>query len=240
MKYRNILSIALAVFISTIGFSQENENKLSLGFHVGVNFASLSNFDDVGLVPGTVSTPTSEDPIEARTSFNLGLSLERHFSDVFGLKAKVIYDRKGYGNVKRFGPNEYPLVSKDFSMDYLTFPVQATLRPSFLPDLYIGLGPYAGILVSSKVVADNDANNDFIDIFEKFDAGIAGTIGYSLLLNNSLRIFIEYDIQFGLIDVFNSPLNRTARLWFFVCFNLRGVPVLGDSGIPKSGHLASI
>lgn len=73
----------------------------------------------MGLNLTNVSTIVGQDNASSRTSFNAGVSGEYYFSDRWGLKAKLIYDSKGWSN------GFINTVTTDYKLNYITLPIMA-------------------------------------------------------------------------------------------------------------------
>ena len=89
-------------------------------------------------------------------------------------------------------------------------------------DWYMNFGPYVGFLISAE---DSELGLDLKDGFKSTDFGLALGIGYKFEIDDNLKLFIEYDGQSGLSDIFEENAGdsiRNARSSFNigVLFNL--------------------
>lgn len=183
---------ALITAITVLGFvftsSAQDKGKLELGLHVGLNSSNIS---------------TGYDSADPSISFNLGASADYYFSDRWSLKAKFIYDRKGWDNDFILVSDQFDPVNRyartDINLDYLTIPVMAGWHFGSKRNWYINFGPYIGFLMNAK---DTTLDSDLKDSFNKVDGGIAFGIGVKIPVSNKIKFFIEYEGQGGISEVF--------------------------------------
>lgn len=186
MKRALITAIAVLGFVFTS--SAQDKGKLELGLHVGLNSSNIS---------------TGYDSADPSISFNLGASADYYFSDRWSLKAKFIYDRKGWDNDFILVSDQFDPVNRyartDINLDYLTIPVMAGWHFGSKRNWYINFGPYIGFLMNAK---DTTLDSDLKDSFNKVDGGIAFGIGVKIPVSNKIKFFIEYEGQGGISEVF--------------------------------------
>jgi len=189
---KRILTTSMAVLGFIFASNAQDKGKIEFGFNVGLNTSNISN--------GYVSTDSS-------INFNLGASADYYFSDRWSIKAKFIYDRKGWDNdiievlvSDPFDPVvDYEYYPTDINVDYITIPVMANWHFGRTRNWYLNFGPYVGFLVSAK---DTEFDIDLKDSFKKVDAGISLGIGVKIPVSDKLKLFIEYEGQGGIAEVF--------------------------------------
>lgn len=196
MKKLLFASLIVALLCTTT-YAQD-KNKVEFGFHIG----------------GSQSTITFENytTAEESYSFNAGASAEYYFSPSWGIKARLIYDRKGWdeGGIEIGG--DYFLT--DYNLDYLTIPVTANWHFGRKKDWYLHFGVYYGILLKAEETAFGlDVKDAF---FKSSDFGLDYGIGYKFELNSRLKLFLEADFQGGLSDIskdaYSDVLNSRGSL----------------------------
>ena len=72
----------------------------------------------------------------------------------------------------------------------------------------MNFGPYIGLLVSAE---DSEFGIDLKDGFESTDFGLAYGIGHNFPLSDNLKLFIEYEGQAGLTDIFADNQGEAVR-----------------------------
>jgi opacity protein-like surface antigen len=174
----------MVLLISHATYSQAQSGDIELGFGIGPSFASVSDFD------GQANAGTL-------TSFNMAASGEYYFSDRWGIKMKLIYDNKGWSD--GFIEDETGFFDTDYKLGYLTIPVMANWHFSKNRNWYLNFGGYAGFLLSAK---DTTLDTDLKESFSSTDFGLTAGIGYGFRLNDQMRLFLEYEEQFGFSDIF--------------------------------------
>jgi outer membrane protein W len=173
MKTKRIL-FALLLLLSTwvISFGQ-SEDRWSIGPRGGVNFATVTNVDNVESITGAV----------------LGLTTTYSLNENSGITFDALYSVEGF---------QAPL--NEYRMRYLQIPIYydfffGELGNRFRPKIYVGVAPE--FYLSGTV---NELNNND-DYFNKFMVGATGGLGFNyrvgsrIWLNTDLRSFI------GLSDV---------------------------------------
>ena len=153
--------IAALAFLGILTSNAQNSGDIELGIGLGVNLANVSTID------GLSNT-------SFRTSFNAGVSGEYYFSDRWGVKAKLIYDNKGWSDGFIIDEN-FNRATTDFKLNYITLPIMANWHFSSNRNWYLNFGPYIGFLVN---VEDSELGLDLKDEFKSTDFGFAYGIGY--------------------------------------------------------------
>lgn len=203
-----LLIAAVAVFGFTNINAQSDSGDIEVGLGLGVN---LSNVSDIRNQTGAGSM----------LSINFGASGEYYFSDRWGIKAKLIYDSKGWSD--GFIENEdFDTITTDFELKYLTIPVMANWHFGGNRNWYLNFGPYIGILMSAE---DSKLGLDLKEGFNSTDFGLALGIGYKFEIAENTMLYFEYDEQSGFADIFevnegDAILNRRMSLNIGVLFNL--------------------
>lgn len=211
------LQLLAAALFATIGLSAQEKGNLELGFGVGYNYSIVSGID--------YYDNNGYNGPDFSSGFNLGFSADYYFNDEWSIKAKVIYDRKGWDNdyIAIYDPltDTDDLYLTDFNLDYITVPVMANWHFGRTNNWYLNFGPYVGFLLNAE---DTVFNNDVKSQTEATDFGLAYGIGVKIPLNNYLKFFIEYEGQAGLTDVIKdtrtySNLETNSRGAFNVGVN---------------------
>ena len=152
---------------------------------------------------------------DTRGSLTLGTSLEYYFSDRWGIKNRIIYDTKGYSGA--FVTTGNYGQQSDVIMNYLTVPIMANWHFSKRRRWYLHFGPFIGFLLKSET---EFSNIDLSAGTHSIDAGLTYGIGYKLPINDKLRLFVEYDLQNGFVNVYKD--SPGSNLW-----TIRGALNLG-------------
>ncbi len=182
--------LSVVLVLSLVSLSQDKGN-FELGFNLGLNLATVSEFGD-------------NDAADVNVSFNIAGTAEYYFSDRWGIKAKLIFDNKGWsdGFFDNFDTGE--TFRTDYRLSYVTVPVMANWHFGGNRNWYLNFGGYVGFLASAEAT---DINTDVKDAFNSTDFGLSYGIGYKLLLNDKMTLFFEYDEQYGLADIFENNLG---------------------------------
>lgn len=181
-----VLFVVIAIFTLGSVNAQEKKN-VELGVNIGLSFSNVSDID-------------ANESTSSKISYNIGASGEYYFSNRWGLKAKLIYDRKGWSDGFIYDEILDLFVENvDFKLNYLTIPVMANWHFGSNRNWYLNFGPYVGFLVNAT---ESWSESDLKDSFESVDFGIALGIGYKFTLNDTTKLFVEYDAQSGLSEIF--------------------------------------
>lgn len=181
-------SLFFAAFMAfgMTAFAQEKERMgypekgdFELGAGVGVNFSTVKA-DDFDYDTGT--------------GFNVALSGDYYFSNRWSIKAKLMYDQKGF-NDAYFIDGDY---ITDVNMNYLTIPVMANWHFGKKRQWYLNFGPYASFLMSAE---ETEGGVDLKEGFNSTDFGLEVGIGVKIPLNDQLKLFIEYEDSAGFTDI---------------------------------------
>jgi len=182
----------MAFTFAISGFAQKRRGDIELGASIGLNISNIS---------GNTAGEDFDD--DSSISFNVTGVGEYYFSDSWGVKAKVIYDRKGSQDA-----------NFDFStnLDYITIPVTANWHFGRERNWYVNFGLYAGVLANAEFEVEEPAVveepvdeevtiADANDIFKSSDFGLAFGVGVRFPIDYKTRIFIEYDGQTGIANI---------------------------------------
>ena len=185
---KQLFITALAIF-GILTSNAQDSGDFELGVGLGLN---LTN----------VSTIVGQDNASSRTAFNAGVSGEYYFSDRWGLKAKLIYDSKGWSN------GFINTVTTDYKLNYITLPIMANWHFGSNRNWYLNFGPYVGFLVNAE---DSELGLDLKDEFKSTDFGFAFGIGYKFKINDKIKLYIEFDGQSGFSDIFEENSGDLIR-----------------------------
>ena len=209
---KKLLLCAVLAFISSTQLQAQEKGTIELGVGGGISFAIISDIE-------------GENSTKSRTAINFGGSGEYYFSDRWGIKMSLIYDSKGWGDgfvdaVDTFG--NFQRTSADFKLNYLTIPVMANWHFGSTRKWYLNFGGYAGFLLNAKETA---FGNDVKEGLNTTDFGLAFGIGYKFPITEKIKIYIEYQEQFGLVDAFENNTgdaitNRRSSFNVGALFNL--------------------
>ncbi|MCC4214694.1 porin family protein [Leeuwenhoekiella parthenopeia] len=168
---------------------------LQMGLSAGLNLSNVSTMD-------------GENNTDPRISFNLAASGEYFFSESWAIRAKLIYDNKGWAN-GFIEDNNFNSYTTDFRLNYITLPVMASWHFSQSGNWYLNLGPYVGFLINAT---DSELGSDVKEVFNSTDFGVAFGIGYAFDISRDTRLFVEYDAQTGFHEIFKiNDLGQTIR-----------------------------
>lgn len=177
---------------------------LAMGGITAANAQSKGNVEfglNAGFNSSTISSTEYYGNPDRSVAFNFGGSAEYYFSESWGIKAKVIYDRKGWDNGFITDGSTGQVFRTDINVDYLTIPVMANWHFGRTNNWYLNFGPYVGFLMSAN---DTRFDTDLKDDFNSTDAGLALGIGVKIPVSNFIKVFIEYDMQAGFSDIYKN------------------------------------
>lgn len=197
MKKLLFFAIATIFSVSTL-FSQE-EGTFELGVGAGVNLSNVSNL-------------ANDQSADLKVGFNGNVSGEYYFSDRWGIKARLMFDQKGWkSNTAVSDAMGNFIGNRDvaFKTNYLTVPVMANWHFGSNRNWYLNFGPYFGFLLNAE---EDFYNQDIKDSFESFDVGLNLGIGYKFNIAENTKMYIEYDGQSGFVDTAkNNTSGDTIR-----------------------------
>jgi len=187
MKCLRLLAIVLTLCIGTL--RAQDKGDIELGINGGVNIA--------GIIDNIFSSDT-------RTSFNIGATGDFYFSDRWSLKTKIIYDQKGYKTGYLIYNGKTIIEQSTYNLNYITVPVMANWHFGKKRNWYLHFGPYIGVLTDTK---STSVKSDF----NSLDAGIALGIGVKIPLSEKCKLFLEYDEQGSLTNIYKGEHNSSTR-----------------------------
>jgi len=192
-----IIGLSLIVILFVIGgLSAQDKSNIELSGNFGLNISNVSKID-------------SYEGTSSKISYNIGASAEYYFSDRWGIKAKIIYDRKGWADGFIDGYDYNLLITNvDFKLNYLTIPIMANWHFGSTRKWYLNFGPYVGFLLN---VTEDWSGSDLSGSFKPVDFGLAYSIGYKFPISEEVKLFVEYDAQSGLTDIFEYSEMDTVR-----------------------------
>ncbi|SDB42218.1 Outer membrane protein beta-barrel domain-containing protein [Flavobacteriaceae bacterium MAR_2010_188] len=185
----NLFAFFALILMTSFSFAQQ-KGQVEAGLNIGLNFSNITDNDYYSSVP-----------TNTRLAFNIGGSAEYYFSDRWGIKAKLIYDRKGWADDLFYYEDPYEEFITDYALDYITIPVMADFHFGRARNWYVNFGPYIGFLTSATVV---DPDVDIKELINKEDFGLAFGGGYKFLINEHVKMFFEIDHQAGLDNIFED------------------------------------
>jgi hypothetical protein len=182
-----LTAILILSGIYTTAFAQAPNNG-EFGINVGLNTSSVQY------------SGTGENS-DYKVGVNFGISGEYYFSDRWGVKAKVIYDQKGWGNGFIQLEDGTEIDGVNYHLNYFTVPIMANWHFGRKRNWYLDFGPYVGFLASA-----NESSNsaDIKPLFTSTDVGIAFGLGVKVPVSRTASVFFEYDGQGGLNNVFKD------------------------------------
>ncbi|MDT0293105.1 porin family protein [Mesonia ostreae] len=184
---KQLLIITTCLF-TLFSINAQDKGDFEFGGHLGLNLAN-------------VSTIYGQDNTDARVAFNIGALGEYYFSVRWGVKMKIIYDNKGWSDGFFTNEDNDVTVITDFKLNYITVPVMANWHFGSRRNWYLNFGPYAGFLINAE---DSELEIDVKEAFNTTEFGLAYGIGYKFSLNEKSKLFVEYDGQSGLTDIFEE------------------------------------
>jgi outer membrane protein W len=181
--------------IYSVAFAQ-TKNTAEFGANIGYNSAS-------------VSLSGSGQNSDYTSGFNLGVSAEYYFSNRWGIKGKLIYDQKGWGNGYMDFYDGSSVDAVNFHLNYLTIPIMANWHFGRMRNWYLDFGPYVGVLLNAT-----ESSNSGVDIksaFNTTDVGLAFGIGVKFPISKSVKLFIEGEGQGGFTNIFKDSGGETIQ-----------------------------
>jgi opacity protein-like surface antigen len=179
-------------------FFAQAKGNIEIGFGIGYNGSEYS------LQEWGYPSP------ESTTSLNVHASADYSFSNRWSVKTKLIYDGKGWGQGVLFYRGG-EVWRSDVNLHYLTVPVLLNWHFGGQRNWYLNFGPYFGLLMAA---GEKRFDADVKEAFRDFDSGIALGIGVKIPLSKSMKLYLEYDGQFGVNSIYkdsNSPETKNTR-----------------------------
>lgn len=184
MKKIAITLFLALVFSTTI--TAQKKGDVEFGLNVGFNN----------------STGSGEGAdFDSGSGFNFGGSMDYYFSPEWSIKAKLIYDQKGWDNDFIEDVNTGNIYPTDVNLNYVTVPVMANWHFGNKKNWYLNFGLYMGFLLNAE---ETRFNTDIKEYFNENDFGLALGIGVKIPVSSKLKVFFEFDGQGGFNDVFSD------------------------------------
>lgn len=187
MRADKHLFFIILVFM-TVGSHSQAFKEFELGAQLGLNGSSLST--------------TNINNSNLLISYNAGISGEYYFSDDWGLKLKVIYDKKGWSYL--YNPNDnFNTEEGDIIFNYVTLPIMAGFHFGYHKEWYVNFGLYTGFLLSvndSESASASDSSEGYKDV----DFGGAVGIGYKFEIERNLKFFLEIQGQSSFLGIYDD------------------------------------
>lgn len=179
------------MFISTGVLKAQDGGNIEFGIGMGYNYSNVSS---------------GYESADYSSGFNFSATADFYFSSNWSIKARLMYDRKGWDNGfievdESTGRPSYSSYVTDFNLDYVTVPVMASWHFGNTDNWYMHFGPYVGFLVNAE---ETTFETDVKDDFNSTDVGIAFGIGVKIPVSDYIKLYIEYDAQGGFTEIFKE------------------------------------
>jgi len=220
---KTLFSIASLAWVTFSAIRADAQN-LYIGARIGSNLANQLN-DSLGAYASSYGTEGITNGIH--TGFLAGLQIDRHFDDMWGISAELLYDQKG----TQVNYNEsFTIVApknlegpytqtgtSDLTLNYLE--VSLLLKVRFgSGDLrpYVFAGPSLGLFLSGKqqdnISYTESGSSGTLDTTRSipgsdtktFDASIVGGAGAELKLGSDQIIFVDAAYAYGFTNIAQS------------------------------------
>jgi len=189
----------LFIVLSLYGVSKaqvKEKGDTEFGVTLGLNTSYVSAYDG--------------ESTDATAGLNVGVAGDFYFSNRWSIKAKVLYDQKGWGNGFITDDQGNELDGVDFKLNYITVPVMANWHFGMHRNWYLDFGPYVGFLTSAKA-----GGYDVKDSFATTDVGFRVDLGVKFPISDQAKFFIEIGGQGAFTNVFTdgpTVQNETSSL----------------------------
>ena len=190
--------LLFSLLFSQISKAQE-KGDLEYGFAIGPSLTAISDINNI-----------QTDPI---LTYHARVSGEYYFTDIWGIRAEVYYDNKGYGNGFLFDNNNNS-TETDFNLSYVSIPLLAAVHFGNNNNWYANFGPYVSFLIDAEAT---ETGTDVTEAFNENDLGIFVALGYKFKVSDKLKLSLEFNGDRGFINAFNensdtSVFNRKSAL----------------------------
>jgi opacity protein-like surface antigen len=168
----------------------QTKNQNEFGISAGYGLAYVTDNSTYGTGTGQIG------------GASFAVSAEHYLSESWGIKLKGIYDPKGWGNsiyTTANGSGSKTVTGVNFRLNYITVPITLNYHFGREHEWYVNAGPYVGFL--TKADEDYDYTN-FKSNFNSTDFGADLGLGIKFPISDKLKIFLEYDGQFGFSNIF--------------------------------------
>lgn len=202
---KKILIMTALLLINSAVFSQDAPAKpiktLSIGPSVGFGHTGIRN---------TVGTDIF------KPSWRAGVILNYSSHKHVGFAADVLWSMEG-GRVKDEG------VQSEISMHYIRVPLKfayyfGDFEDNFRPKITVG--PSMGFLLKATGHVSGLGSVDVTDNYEKFDIGVAASIGFNWKLATNIWLNTDFNYYTAFTEVSNNQHNSNFGLQLGVAFGL--------------------
>jgi hypothetical protein len=190
-KFFTPLLLVLGIYSSTFA---QTKNNVEFGANIGYNVAYVN---ESGY--GDFDSP-------AVGGLNLGVSADFKLSDRWSLKAKVVYDQKGWNDGYIVEADGETINNVNFQLNYITIPVTANWHFGRMKNWYLNFGPYAGFLLNGT---ETSSGANVKSDFSNTDFGVALAIGVKFPITDKLKLFIEDEGEAGVTNILKGTTNGT-------------------------------
>jgi len=210
----------------------------SIEFLIGPSLTGvLGNEKPSSLFGLTLYSPLLEKTI----GYSFGIGVSHLLSKRFQIYARLLYERKGFnrGLDSSYFDSDFKLISKgrlwteSSANSYLTL----SILPQFLfgnkNAFNIGIGGYAGSLISSKteyqgIGSTYSYKSDYN--FRKYDFGLSFNAGFSYPIKSRLELTIQLTSNFGLYHVSERFVSFGYDKWYNNSYSLLiGIRLLNEA-----------
>lgn len=189
--------------------------QLTFGIKGGVNFATISNYDNIDISQTVVDVFSVDGDNKYRTGFHAGLLANYTFANGFiGLQPEVLYSNQGTKYSGAIAGIDNTSVSATIKTDYINVPVM--LQVNIIPrTLYVEAGPQVGFLVASsaeyEIAAGSLSYKDSWDVDDQLN-----TVDFSLGFGAGFKIprlplGVHARYTIGLTEVDNDASSDNSK-----------------------------
>ncbi len=210
---KNIFTAILFILLSKLTCAQ-----IKPGISAGVNIANIKPIY-VLTYNGVFSKINGTSVI----NFNVGIHNDFKINEAFTARLQLLYSGQGAkGPELKDQQGNIVVEHREIKLSYINIPLQFFYSPTFsLGKLFIGTGPYGGILLGGKVAINNtsrkiNVGNSSSDDLKRFDFGLYNSVG--IQFKNGLTIGTNYGL--GLINIStNEGRVKNYVLSFFIGYH---------------------
>ena len=186
---KRILIAAVVGFCFSMPTVAQQKGTIEYGLNAGYNSATVS---------------TEDNTADYGDGFNVGFSADYYFSNRWSIKAKLIYDQKGWnrGFIRNLDTGD--TYTTNFNLDYITIPVLANWHFAKKRNWYLNFGPYVGFLMSAK---ETRFGMNVKEGFNTTDFGFGVGVGVKIPVSDKLKISLEYETQSGFTEIFKESIK---------------------------------
>lgn len=154
----------------------------------------------IGSNGGNVNYSENFNDADTNSSLSIIGSADYNFANRWSVKTKLIYDTKGWdGGTLYFRGGQ--LRNANVDLHYLTVPLMLNWHFGGKRNWYLNFGTYWGFLLAA---GEETSNADVKEAFRSTDFGITFGIGAKIPVTKYLKIYIEYDCQGGLNNIYKD------------------------------------